>query len=122
MVLKIKFVHILIFMLITLLINPIVIESNPIPAPTIILHYEYMNFNITRLNNSVATVSYYGKFLMENVGYKDLVLYFPVPNETLNNGHVFVMTNGEKPTIPLHGSSLYGARSIIILPYLVNYL
>jgi len=33
---------------------------------------------------------------MENVGYKNLVLYFPVPNETLDNGHVTVRTNGEK--------------------------
>ncbi len=98
MVSKIRFALIFIFIILVLalLINPVVIESNPIPAPTIILHYEYVFFNITRINNSVTNVSFYGRFVMENVGYKNLVLYFPVPNETLDNGHVTVRTNGEK--------------------------
>ena len=97
MVLKIRpYTYVFLAITLALFFNPLITIANPIPAPTIILYYEYMVFNITRINNDVANVSFYGKFVMENVGYKDLVLYFPVPNETLDNGHVTVIVNGKK--------------------------
>ncbi len=68
------------------------VSSNPIPAPTIFLHYEHMVFNFTKISDDAVHVAFYGRYIMENVYYGSTVhMYFPVPNETdWDTVHVYV--------------------------------
>ncbi len=76
----------------SLLIIPAV--SNPIPSPTIVLNHEYIWIYMEKMSDGTVYVNVTGKYLMRNIGFKELTMYFPVPNETIRNGKIKVFVNG----------------------------
>ena len=72
-----------------------VAHSNPIPAPTVILKHEYIYMTFRQGPGADGvTVTVTGIYPFENVGFKELDMYFPVPPEVISNGEAWVSVDG----------------------------
>lgn len=73
----------------------LVVNSNPIPAPTVILKHEYICMTFKQgPGASRVTVTVVGIYPFRNVGFKELDMYFPVPPEVISNGGAWVSVDG----------------------------
>ncbi len=73
----------------------VVIRSNPIPAPTIILEHEYIDIAFrASVGEGRVYVRVTGLYPFRNVGFKELDMYFPVPPEVVEGGEAWVSVNG----------------------------
>jgi len=68
-------------------------DSNPIPLPTIILEHEYITIEISKVHNKLD-VTVFGHYPFKNYGYKDIMMYFPIPPEALD-GNISVFIDGK---------------------------
>jgi len=73
----------------------LVVNSNPIPVPTVILKHEYIYMTFRQGPGADGvTVTVVGIYPFRNVGFKELDMYFPVPPEVISNGEAWVSVNG----------------------------
>ncbi len=56
--------------------------ANPIPVPTIIMPNEYISI-LFRESGGRYYADVYGVYPFENVGYKSITMYYPIPNNSL---------------------------------------
>jgi len=74
---------------------PLTVNSNPIPAPTVILTHEHIRMVFRQGPGADGvTVTVTGIYPFKNVGFKELNMYFPVPPEVISNGKAWVSVNG----------------------------
>ncbi len=73
----------------------LVVNSNPIPAPTVVLKHEYICMTFRQGPGADGvTVTVTGIYPFENMGFKELDMYFPVPPEVISNGEAWVSVDG----------------------------
>lgn len=101
---------ILLFLAILLVHSTVLTVSNPIPAPTIILDHEYIWVYMEKTTDGLVYVNVTGMYLMRNMGFKNLTMYFPVPNETISNGEIEVYVNDERYVYEITYEMILGDR------------
>ena len=68
---------------------------NPIPVPTLVMDKEYITISINCSKQDELIVNVTGIYPFKNIGHKEVVMYFPVPPEALENEIKVFFNNNE---------------------------